>query len=65
LRQRYVSAARWAGTTAAVSRRVQGAGDVGSVDRIMSAAEQRPYLNESVERGLERVTAASAPAVAR
>ena len=33
---------------------VQRAVEVGSVDRIVAAAELRPYLIEAIERGIER-----------
>jgi acetyl/propionyl-CoA carboxylase alpha subunit/acetyl-CoA carboxylase carboxyltransferase component len=36
---------------------VQRAVDVGSVDRVISAAELRPHLIETVERGIERTLA--------
>jgi acetyl-CoA carboxylase carboxyltransferase component len=36
--------------------------EVGSVDRVISAAELRPHLIETVERGIERVLAAAAVA---
>jgi hypothetical protein len=37
---------------------------VGSVDRIISAAELRPHLTETFERGIERAAATSHPVAA-
>jgi hypothetical protein len=43
---------------------VERAVEVGSVDRIISAAELRPHLIETVERGIERAAATGHPVAA-
>ena len=43
---------------------VQRAVEVGSVDRIVAAAELRPHLIEAVERGIERAAATGQPVAA-